>query len=116
MLVDEGPARVEELIALGAVFDREATGALQRAREGGHSHARILHAGGAATGAEVERALVAATRGTAAEIREHAVAVELLVEDGACAGVRARCRRRRPPRARGPRSSSRPAARASSSR
>ena len=87
VLVDEGPARVEELIALGAVFDREATGALQRAREGGHSHARILHAGGAATGAEVERALVAATQGTVSEIREHAVAVGLLVEDGACHGI-----------------------------
>jgi L-aspartate oxidase len=87
VLVDEGPARVEELIALGAVFDREATGALQRAREGGHSHARILHAGGAATGAEVERALVAATQGTVSEIREHAVAVGLLVEDGTCRGI-----------------------------
>jgi L-aspartate oxidase len=87
VLVDEGPARVEELIALGAVFDREASGTLQRAREGGHSHARILHAGGAATGAEVERALVAATKGTVSEIREHAVAVELLVEGGTCRGV-----------------------------
>jgi L-aspartate oxidase len=90
VLVDEGPARVEELIALGAVFDREASGALQRAREGGHSHARILHAGGAATGAEVERALVAATQGTVSEIREHAVAVDLLVEDGVCRGVAVR--------------------------
>ena len=86
-LVDEGPARVEELIALGAVFDREASGVLQRAREGGHSHARILHAGGAATGAEVERALVTATVGTVSEIREHAVAVALHVEDGACRGL-----------------------------
>jgi L-aspartate oxidase len=90
VLVDEGPARVEELIALGAVFDREASGALQRAREGGHSHARILHAGGAATGAEVERALVAATQGTVSEIREHAVAVDLLVEEGVCCGVAVR--------------------------
>ncbi len=90
VLVDEGPARVEELIALGAVFDREASGGLQRAREGGHSHARILHAGGAATGAEVERALVAATQGTVSEIREHAVAEDLLVEGGACHGVAVR--------------------------
>jgi L-aspartate oxidase len=87
VLVQEGPTRVEELIALGAVFDRETTGDLQRAREGGHSRARILHAGGAATGAEVERALVAATLGTVASIRDHAVAVELLVEDGRCCGV-----------------------------
>ena len=58
VLVDEGPARVTELIALGAVFDREADGTLQLAREGGHSVARVVHAGGAATGMEIERALV----------------------------------------------------------
>jgi L-aspartate oxidase len=90
VLVQEGPSRVEELIALGAVFDREASGDVQRAREGGHSRARVLHAGGAATGAEVERALVAATQDTVASIREHAVAVDLLVEDGACRGVAVR--------------------------
>jgi len=47
ILVDEGPARVNELIALGAVFDRETTGSLSLAREGGHSRARVVHAGGA---------------------------------------------------------------------
>ena len=62
VLVDEGSARVHELIALGAVFDRLPGGDLSRAREGGHSTARVLHAGGAATGAEVERALVQAVR------------------------------------------------------
>src|SRR4029079_16583671 len=66
VLVDEGPARVTELISLGAVFDREADGTLQLAREGGHSVARVVHAGGAATGMEIERALVAATQTTAA--------------------------------------------------
>ena len=65
VMVDEGPARVEELIALGAEFDREASGSLSLAREGGHSRARVVHAGGAATGAEVERALVEATRAAA---------------------------------------------------
>ena len=50
VLVDEGPARVTELISLGAVFDREAGGGLARAREGGHSTARVLHAGGARHG------------------------------------------------------------------
>ena len=64
VLVDEGPARVNELIAMGAVFDRQPGGALALAREGGHSTARVVHAGGAATGAEVERALVDATRRT----------------------------------------------------
>jgi L-aspartate oxidase len=87
MLVDEGPARVRELIALGAVFDREAGGDLARAREGGHSTARVLHAGGAATGAEVERALVSAVEHTAAAVLEQWFALDLLVEGGRCTGV-----------------------------
>ena len=98
VLVDEGPARVRELIALGAVFDREASGDLALAREGGHSRARVVHAGGAATGAEVERALVEATRRAAAAVLEGWFAVDLLVDgrplrrgralgaDGECGG------------------------------
>jgi L-aspartate oxidase len=87
VLVDEGPARVNELIALGAIFDRDAAGELLLAREGGHSHARVVHAGGAATGVEVERALVVAVRETAAAVYEHWFALDLVVEDGRCAGV-----------------------------
>ncbi|MFZ0664990.1 MAG: FAD-binding protein [Acidimicrobiales bacterium] len=89
VLVDEGPARVLELIGLGAVFDSEAGGELARAREGGHSIARILHAGGAATGAEVERALVAAVASTATAVLEQWLAVDLIVSSGRCAGVTA---------------------------
>ena len=89
VLVDEGPARVTELIALGATFDLDADGSLAKAREGGHSHPRIVHAGGAATGVEVERALVAAVRETAAAIYEQTFASKLLVEHGRCVGVRA---------------------------
>ncbi|HYF45796.1 MAG TPA: FAD-binding protein, partial [Acidimicrobiales bacterium] len=87
VLVDEGPRRVHELIAFGAVFDLDAVGELALAREGGHSEPRIVHAGGAATGAEVERALVAAARATAAQVHEHTFALDLLVEDGRCRGV-----------------------------
>ena len=47
---------------MGAMFDRDQEGRLLLAREGGHSLARIVHAGGAATGAEIERALVDAVR------------------------------------------------------
>ena len=89
VLVDEGPARVNELIALGAIFDRDSQGELLLAREGGHSHARVVHAGGAATGVEVERALVAAVHQTAAAVYEHWFALDLLIEDGRCAGVAA---------------------------
>ncbi len=87
VLVDEGPSRVTELIALGAVFDRLPSGVLERALEGGHSSPRILHAGGTATGAEVERALVQAVEETAASLLEHWFALDLLVEEGRCRGV-----------------------------
>jgi L-aspartate oxidase len=87
VLVDEGPSRVHELIAMGAVFDRQPGGALALAREGGHSTARVVHAGGAATGAEVERALVDATRASAAAVLEEWFALDLVVEGGRCRGV-----------------------------
>ena len=89
ILVDEGPGRVNELIALGAVFDRDEGGTLQMAREGGHSMARVVHAGGAATGVEIERALVEAVRRTAAAVLEGWFALDLMVEGGRCRGVRA---------------------------
>ncbi len=87
VLVDEGPSRVEELIALGARFDRETSGSLSLAREGGHSRARIVHAGGAATGAEVERALVAATASGAVAVLERWFALALVADGGRCRGV-----------------------------
>lgn len=90
VLVDEGPGRVHDLIALGALFDRDAEGELELAREGGHSVARIVHAGGAATGAEIERALVEAVRERVAEIHEQTFALDLMIQDGRCIGVRAR--------------------------
>lgn len=89
VLVDEGPVRVNELIALGAMFDQDEGGQYLLAREGGHSHARILHAGGAATGVEVERALVEAVQKTAAVLLERTFALDLIVEGGRCAGVTA---------------------------
>jgi L-aspartate oxidase len=87
VLVDEGPGRVNELIALGAEFDRDPDGVLELAREGGHSHARVVHAGGAATGAEIERALVEAVQRTAAALLEDSFAVSLVVDRGRCRGV-----------------------------
>jgi L-aspartate oxidase len=89
ILVNEGPGRVHELIALGVEFDREATGSLSLAREGGHSRPRVVHAGGAATGAEVERALVDATYRSAGAVLEGWFALDLIVEGGRCVGVTA---------------------------
>jgi L-aspartate oxidase len=51
--------------------------------------ARVVHAGGSATGVEVERALVVAVQKTMAAIYEHAFALDLLVEGGRCTGVSA---------------------------
>jgi L-aspartate oxidase len=90
VLVDEGPRRVRDLIGLGAVFDRTGDGqvaALALAREGGHSVARVVHAGGDATGAEIERALVAAVRHSGAEVREGAFTVDLVTDAGRCVGA-----------------------------
>lgn len=59
-IVTEGPAAVARLRARGAIFD-SGPGGLLRTREGGHHADRIIHAGGDATGAEVERALLSTT-------------------------------------------------------
>ncbi len=57
--VHEGPDRVRELAALGAVFNRRPDGEWDLTREGGHSRRRIVHSGDI-TGREVERVLLAA--------------------------------------------------------
>ena len=59
-VVSSGPEAVERLVGLGAEFDREADGSLALLREGGHSAPRIIHAHGAATGQEIQRALTEA--------------------------------------------------------
>ncbi|MDQ1498464.1 MAG: L-aspartate oxidase [Actinomycetota bacterium] len=92
VLVGEGPDRLRELMALGASFDRTGAGGagapLALAREGGHSLARVVHAGGDATGHEVERALVAATAGhPGVTVHEGWLALSLHLEGGRVAGV-----------------------------
>ena len=89
VLCTEGPQRLQELIALGAGFDRDASGALALTREGGHHRDRIVHAGGDATGAEVQRALVEAVRAhPRIRLVEHALVLDLLrTVDGRAAGV-----------------------------
>ena len=89
VLVTEGPEAVRELIALGTNFDHTPEGTLSLTREGGHHRDRIVHAGGDATGAEIQRALVAAIHAAPdIEVIEHALAVDLmLAEDGGVAGL-----------------------------
>ncbi|PWN01908.1 L-aspartate oxidase [Nocardioides silvaticus] len=91
-LVTEGPEAVHELIALGTNFDLDAAGELSLTREGGHHRDRIAHAGGDATGAEIQRALIAAIEAAPdIEVIQHALAVDLLLappeQDGGVAGL-----------------------------
>ncbi|MFZ5870040.1 MAG: L-aspartate oxidase [Actinomycetota bacterium] len=82
VLVTEGPARVRDLVALGARFDTDAAGGIALTREGGHRADRIAHAGGDATGAEISRALVAALEAVrhdpGIEVVEHALVLDVL--------------------------------------
>ncbi len=87
LLVTDGPGALRELVGQGATFDRDPDGSFALAREGGHSEARVVHAGGAATGAEIERTLVAATRAGASELHEGWYALDLIVEQGICRGI-----------------------------
>jgi L-aspartate oxidase len=87
-LVTEGPDAVHELIALGTRFDHDPDGVLSLTREGGHLRDRIAHAGGDATGAEIQRALIAAIeRAPEIEVIQHALAVDLLLDGPAGGGV-----------------------------
>jgi len=89
VLVTEGPALVRELVELGTNFDLDHAGDLALTREGGHLRHRIAHAGGDATGAEIERALIEAVKATEGiEIIEHALVLDLLKSaDGRASGV-----------------------------
>jgi L-aspartate oxidase len=90
VLVEEGAARVRELAEWGAVFDSNE-GQLVTGREAAHSRSRIIHAGGDATGREVETALLRRLRHSGATVVEDARVVALLSDaDGRCAGVEVR--------------------------
>jgi L-aspartate oxidase len=87
-LVEEGPARVEELIAWGAEFDREGS-KLLFAREGAHSRSRVLHAHGDSTGHEIARTLARKAASLAnVEFRSFGAMTDLLPDsEGGVAGA-----------------------------
>ncbi len=63
-ICEQAPERMAELVQWGMRFDRKDGKDLSLGREGGHSHSRILHANGDATGAELSRCLVMKMAGT----------------------------------------------------
>lgn len=99
LLVEQAPDAVRWLIEIGAQFDRKAAAqdtdamgnpfdAYVMGREAAHSRWRVLHAHGDATGAEIERALVAAVRSRKnITMYEQTFVRELMVRDGQCVGV-----------------------------
>jgi L-aspartate oxidase len=99
ILVEEAPVAVRWLISLGVRFDRvtsqedgQVTTAdgLLLGQEAAHSRRRILHAGGDATGAEIERALLAALQQRpGVSVYEQTPVVELLTGSEGCAGLQA---------------------------
>jgi L-aspartate oxidase len=87
MVVREAPARIAELMRWGTKFD-EVNGSVALTREGGHSHARIVHALGDATGREVMRAVIAAAcERPNVRIWQNSFTVDLMTHEGRCRGA-----------------------------
>jgi L-aspartate oxidase len=87
VLVEEGPARIRELERLGTDFDRR-DGRLILGKEGAHSMARIVHAGGDATGSVVASSLAEViTSGGRVEVHENEFVLDLLMDGGRCVGA-----------------------------
>jgi L-aspartate oxidase len=86
-VVREAPVRIRELMSWGAKFDEES-GELALGREGGHSHDRIVHALGDATGREVMRAVIERVQ-TLPHVAawQDTFTLDLLTHDGACQGA-----------------------------
>jgi L-aspartate oxidase len=91
ILTQDAPARVEELLELGAAFDRTDAGELALGLEAAHQRRRIVKAGGDATGHEILKTLIEAVRAhPSIAIVENVSAEDLIVDEGSVAGVRAR--------------------------
>jgi L-aspartate oxidase len=87
LVVREAPNQINDLIRWGTHFDEE-NGRLALTREGGHSHRRIVHALGDATGHEVMRAVIATARQAAnLTIWDRTFTVDLLTHAGRCTGA-----------------------------
>jgi L-aspartate oxidase len=87
LVVREAPNQINDLIRWGTHFDEEG-GQLALTREGGHSHRRIVHALGDATGHEVMRAIIdRARQAPNLTLWDQTFTVDLLTHAGACAGA-----------------------------
>src|SRR6201996_4554789 len=91
LVAQEAPARIEDLLGLGAPFDRKADGGLALGREAAHSRARIVHVKGDGAGAAISATLAArAGEANCITLLEGFHAVELAMENGRVTGLFAR--------------------------
>jgi L-aspartate oxidase len=91
ILTADAPARIEELLELGAAFDRDDSGELILGREAAHQRRRIVKAGGDATGHAILRALIeAVATHPSIDVIENVTAQDLIVEGTGVYGVYAR--------------------------
>jgi L-aspartate oxidase len=89
ILTSEGPDRIYELLAMGAVFDRGPDGRLGLGLEAAHTQPRIIHSGGDRTGAALISCLAEVVRCLPEiQILEHTEVTNLLTQEGAVVGVR----------------------------
>ena len=89
ILVSEGQKCVQQIIELGMQFDQE-NGKYFLGLEGGHSHRRILHAGGDATGKGLTSFMLKKVQEQENIFAfEYTTVVELLTENQICTGVQA---------------------------
>ena len=88
ILVNEAPDRIADLVNFGVPFDT-VDGRIALTTEAAHSRARILHAGGDATGEHIEITLSKRVRAADIDVLENCLATEILVEKGTARGVRA---------------------------
>ena len=87
ILVKNAPSMIEKLIEIGTKFDI-TRGEISLTTEGGHSHPRVLHAGGDATGEEIEKKLVSFTRELEqVNFRPDYFVLDILTSEDRCIGV-----------------------------
>jgi L-aspartate oxidase len=87
-VIEGGPDAIRRLLYLGAEFDKDSAGKLDCSREGGHGHARVVHANGDATGREIQRVLTNAVTGHELITPfSNTFALDIVTADGEAYGV-----------------------------
>ncbi|MFK7740556.1 MAG: L-aspartate oxidase [Planctomycetota bacterium] len=87
-VIESGRGAIDWLEQLGTTFDTDPSGSFQLSREGGHTHPRVVHSNGAATGREIQRALLEALhKHPRITLRPHVFVRDLILREGRCVGA-----------------------------